>query len=236
MKLTQDFLRDQHLLRIARARPELAGPGARPGLDVDAEDGEVMVVCVVRRFDLAPWIRGTCRFAFGLAPDQAKAWRRSFTKTAFLAGNPGNLAHRFRFAHVSEDRATAWTPPSHAEGQATLRRLLKLFHGPRVLPPRPAFTVAIPGGGDEGRAPARRVLYISTAGVTFGDCLITLNHLLAEAVMDGLLTPGALLTVRQVPRLAGIPEPMDAMRIAPDPDAPDRLRAFAALTKEYAVA
>jgi uncharacterized protein DUF6182 len=255
MRLTQKFLREQLLSRIKTSRPELElaglmttadaarllaaqprtdGPsGGRP--DGDVEEPGITVVSVVRRFDLTSWIRGTCAFASGLSPDQVRAWRRSFTRTAFLTGNPDNLLHRFDFAHVSEDRLAAWTVPAEARALATLRRLLKLFDGPRALPQRPEHTLVIPaaaGPRPPGRAPMARGLYLSTAGVTLAESMVNLNHLLAEAVIDGLIAPGDRLRVRQVPRLVGITEPPAALRVGVDGDSPDRLRAFAVLTKE----
>lgn len=246
MTLTQKFLHDQVLQRIKVARPELAPRlgttadtagllAAQAELAGEAEESETTVVSVVRHFDLASWIRGTCAFAAGLPSDQAQAWRRSFTRTAFLTGNPDNLAHRFDFAYVSEDRLAAWTVPAEARSLATLRRLLKLFDGPRALPPRPELTLVIPAGEragaqPDGRAPKTRRLYLSTAGVSLAESMVNLNHLLAEAVMDGLIVPGDRLRVRQVPRVLGISEPPAAMRVGVDGDSPDRLRAFAVLT------
>jgi hypothetical protein len=241
MTLTQEMLRHQAARRIRAARPDLAG---RRDLSTAAElisvheevtampaATEPAVVCVVRRFDLGSLIRGNCEFATGLAEEQVSDWRRSFTRTIFLAGNPRNLLDRFTFAHISHDGAAAWTYPSTMDKSAALRRLLKLFHGPRHLPVRSVPLVEIPGRAPPDRAPVRRELYIATAGVAVTDSLVNLNHLLAEAVFDGLIGPGDQLAVRQVPRLVGVSEPFEALRVSLDHTSPDRFRAYAGLTR-----
>jgi hypothetical protein len=62
--------------------------------------------------------------------------------------------------------------------------------------------------------------------------LIHLNHLIAEATLDGLLVPGDSVTLRQVPRLVGFRARPVALRVDLDPIDPARLQAFAALTRE----
>lgn len=230
--LTQERLRAEAARRIHAARPELA---AESITDLDStqaqlnETSETVVCCVIRKLDLASFITGAYTFATGLDDDQRAAWHRSFTKTIFLAGNPENLTDRFAFDHVTDDHLTAWTAPSTADGLITLRRLLKAFDGPHELPADSPLCVPLPG------TPRRtRDLYLATAGVTIAETVVHLNHLIAEAVLDGLLAPGDHLVVRQVPRLIGVTEPFDALRIAIDPTALTRLRAFAGLTKEIA--
>jgi hypothetical protein len=231
-----ELLLDEAVRRIRAARPDLAR-----GLDLSTASGlaaaqqeigaEVMAVSVVRHLDLVPWIRGTCAYAAGLPPEQVPAWRRSFTRTIFLAGNPENLLDRFSFAHVSEDGAAAWTAPASERELVPLRRLLKLFDGPDELPLQPPLTVEVPGGSD--RPPVRRGLYVAVAGVPVAEVMVHLGHLLAEAVLDGHLAPGDALTVRLVPRLSGVTSPFAALRIGAEKGGgPDRLRAFAGLTKE----
>lgn len=234
MRIGPELLRDETARRIRAARPDLAH-----GLDLSTAAGlaaareigtqaEVMAVAVVRRFDLVSWVRGVCAYAAGLPPRLVPAWRRSFTRTIFLAGNPANLADRFAFAHVGEDGAAAWTAPAAERSLMPLRRLLKLFAGPSGVPARPPVTVSVPG--TPAREPVRRGLYVATSGVTVAEVMVHLNHLLAEAVLDGLLGPGDTLTVRQVPWLSGVSEPFAALRVGSV--GPDRLRAFAGLTKE----
>ncbi|MDN3352434.1 DUF6182 family protein [Actinomadura sp. DC4] len=235
MTIGPELLRDEAVRRLRAARPDLAH-----GRDLSTVSGlaavqrevgaEVMAVSVVGRFDLLPWIRGTCAYAAGLPPSLVPAWRRSFTRTIFLAGNPGNLADRFSFAHVSEDGGAAWTVPDEESALMPLRRLLKLFDGPGSLPAQAPLTVGVPGSAV--RAPVRRALYVAVAGITVAEVMVHLNHLLCEAVLDGLLACGDVLTVRPVPRLSGVTEPFAALRVGGEEGRADRLRAFAGLTKE----
>jgi len=235
--ITQETLRDHAARQIRVSRPELATRADTAALIriyreiTSTPETAAMVVCVVRRFDPVSLIRASCAFVAGLTPTQVSQWRRAFTRTIFLAGNPRNLVDRFAFAHLGEDGATAWTRPSTMDELATLRRLLKLYDGPRHLPRRPVARVAVPGQSTVDRAPVRRDLYLSTDGVSAADCLVHLNHLLAEAVFDGLIAAGDELTLRQVPRLIGITEPFEALRVGIDRSGPHRLRAYAGLSK-----
>lgn len=229
MTLTQELLRHQVAERIRVARPELVDGDLSPAefAGVRHEVAETAaVLCVLARPDLAAFIAGTCAFAASLPAELVTGWRRSFTRTIFLAGNPRNLRDRFDFHHTDPDGAIGWTLPATLDEHAPLRRLLRLFDTAGALPP-PA-TVTVPGTG------TRRVehdVYVASTGVSVGDCLVHLGHLLAEAVLDGLVTAGDRLTVRYVPRLVGMPAPFEALRIAADPDDPDRLRTFAALAR-----
>jgi hypothetical protein len=234
MTFTQEVLRDRVADRIRLCRPDccdrdLSTYARLQSVQREAdEDSGLVAVSVLARFELASWLRGTAAFAMGLPAEQVPAWRRSFTKTIFLAGNPANLAGRFTFAHVHEDSSVAWTTPAAPAATDTLRRLLKMFEGAAALPTRDEFLVRLPGHGTD---PARRALYVTTAGMTVADSVVHLNHLLVESVLDGLLRPGDQLLVRQVPRLAGIGERFDSLRIGPDPSGVDRLRAFGGLTE-----
>jgi Family of unknown function (DUF6182) len=177
---------------------------------------------------MAAFIAGTCTFAASLPAEQATGWRRSFTRTIFLAGNPHNLRDRFAFHHTDPDGAIAWTLPATLHAHTPLRRLLRLFDGSGALPP-PA-TVAVPVSVPDTRQ-VEHDLYVASTGVTVGDCLVHLGHLLAEAVLDGLVAGGDRFAVRYVPRLVGMAGPFEALRVAADPDDPDRLRAYAALAR-----
>jgi hypothetical protein len=245
MKLSQELLRAETARRISAARPELAARldlASMAGLRAAQEEvgsaagaGDVLAAVVIRSLDLAGWTRATCAFALGLRPGLAENWRRSFTRTVFLAGNPDNLVDRFRFDHVSDDRSLAWLGPAAAEASGPLRRLLKLFGGSRAMQAQRPKPIVIPGA-PERRVPVRRDLYVATAGVSTSHGLVGLNHLLVEAVMDGLVGPGDLLTLRQVPRLAGLSVPMAAIRADVEPDRPERLQASACLTEEMTYA
>ncbi len=235
MSLTQDLLRDHVVRRIVRARPDLAAAHDLSGLDgltavqsdiADvAADSDVVVVAVVRDFDLVRWVRGTVAFASGLS-DVAQ-WRRSFTKTLFLAGNPANLADRFTFQHVDEAGAVAWTSPAPARTRLPLRQLLRAFVGERELSVPGDVVVDLPGPVTG----VERVLHVAGSGMTVAQAMVHLNHLLVEAVLDGVLAPGDRLTVRRVPRLVGLSGPFDALRVEADPAFPGRLCALMALTE-----
>lgn len=233
MTLTQEALRRQVAQRIRVARPDLAdgdlSPAAMAGVRravTEPSETSTAVVCVVRRLDLAALIAGTCVLAASLPAGQVAEWRRSFTRTIFLAGNPDNLRDRFAFHYADPGGAIAWTAPATLGEHAPLRRLLRLFEGAGALPP--PSTVRVPG---TGARPADHDLYVASTGITVGECLVHLGHLLAEAVFDGLMAGGDRLTVRHVPRLVGLAGPYEALRVADDPDEPGRLRAYAALVR-----
>ncbi|GGP66855.1 DUF6182 family protein [Streptomyces melanogenes] len=240
----QERLREAAAARIRAARPELADAhdltsaegliAVRARIAEEAAAPEHLAAVVVGRFDLASWARATCEFALGLGPEQAAAWRRSFTRTVFLAGNPDNLRERFSFAHFADDGSAAWTGPGPAADSAGLRRLLKLFDGPRPLPVRADTVVEVPprAGRRPDRPPVHRELHIAASGCRVSDALVHLNHLLAEAVLDGLIRPGDTLTIRHVPRLTGLTDHFAALRVDTDPTLPGRLRAAAGLTEE----
>jgi hypothetical protein len=231
--------------RLFAARPEFAAGRAletpedlhtaRSDLTADAasDDADAFVaVCVIRDLRLTEWVRETCRFALGAAPGPAQAWRRSFTRTVYLAGNPANLQARFAFAHTAPDGSVGWAGPAPAEDTRPLRRLLKTFagHGPAAV--EAPTTVVLPGTTVcRTRSPVHRGLYLATAGITVAELLVHANHLLTEAVLDGLIGPGDSLTLRAVPRLTGLAESFAALRADADTACPERrLRAYAGLT------
>ncbi|MDT0269245.1 DUF6182 family protein [Streptomyces sp. DSM 44915] len=238
--LSQDALLDAAVARVRAARPDLAARldpadaralhAVRAGLaaTADADPAEVLAVVVIGRLDLAAWVRDTCGLALALDAAAGAAWRRSFTRTVFLAGSPPNLRERFAFDRVAEDATVAWAGPAPRAATATLRRLLKSFEAPHELPAGPAVTVTVPGR-PPGR-PARRVVRVATARVPVAEALVHVNHLLTEAVLDGLVGPGDRLALRFVPRLTG--DRFLALRVDTDVHRPDRLQAYAGLTEE----
>ncbi|HEU5475258.1 MAG TPA: DUF6182 family protein [Actinophytocola sp.] len=236
MTLTQRLLHDHAARRIIRARPELAQVRDLSTVDgltavqQDAGDEDTAVVAVVRRFDLVSWVRGTVAFAAGLNRRRAQEWRRAFTRTVFLAGNPANLTTRFDFAHVAETGAMAWTAPASAAAHRPLRRLLRTFPGTRDLTLGGDVVIDLPG--EPPAEPMRRVLHLAGSGLTVAGALVHLGHLLVEAVLDGAISPGDRLTVRQLPRLVGVPGPFDALRVGVDPADPDRLHALMSVSRE----
>ncbi|MFH9423603.1 DUF6182 family protein [Streptomyces sp. NPDC017529] len=243
MTLSQDLLRRRAAEHVRAAHPALAArfdldaadglSAARSEVASLAESADIQAVVVLRRFSLAPWVRATCHFAAGVDTGRAARWRGALTRTVFLAGNPDQLRDRFAFDHIGEDGSAAWLGPAPAAASAALRRLLKRFESDRALPPAPATKIPVPAAahGLPARRPVCRDLYVATAGMTLSGCLGHLNHLLVEAVLDGLIAPGDQLTVRQVPTLAGTSAPLASLRIGADARHPERLRAYAALTE-----
>ncbi|NKY13399.1 hypothetical protein HGA06_04205 [Streptomyces somaliensis DSM 40738] len=234
--------------RIRTARPELADRldlsgvralrALRAGFHhADAVDTEVLAVVVVGRLDLPRWVRETCAFALTLGLEARAAWRGSFTRTVYLAGSPANLRERFAFDHVAGDGSVAWCGPAPSAATATLRRLLKAFEAGHELTAVPAATVTVPrtvtaSGAGRPRPAVHRDLHIVTTGVTVAHALVHVNHLLAEAVLDGLIRPGDHLTLRFVPRLTGPAGRFAMLRVDTDVHRPDELRAYAGLTTE----
>ncbi|MFJ3907768.1 DUF6182 family protein [Streptomyces vinaceus] len=228
--------------RVRSARPELAD-----GLDLSSTQAlravraglhgrrapadEALAVVVIGRLDLPRWVRETCAFALALAPGRREAWRRSFTRTVYLAGSPSNLRERFAFDHVAGDDSMAWAGPAPGTETATLRRLLKAFEAAHELTAQRPVTVTVPGRPD-ARTPVHRELYIATARVSVTAALVHVNHLLAEAVLDGLIGPGDRLTLRFVPRLTGLGARLAVLRVDTDVHRPDELQAYAGLTTE----
>lgn len=242
------LLSSEALLRVAvdrvrTARPELADlldlsspqalRSARAGLQGAGpnQDEEVMAVVVIGRLDLPSWVRETCAFVLGLAPTQGADWRRAFTRTVYLAGSPHNLRERFAFDHAADDGSVAWAAPAAGSATATLRRLLKTFEAPHELTGRLPAVVSVPGR-PRARPALHRELYIATVGVTVADALVHVNHLVAEAVLDGLIGPGDRLTLRFVPHLTGLGPRLAMLRVDTDVHRPDELRAYAGLTTE----
>ena len=248
MTLTSRRLLTAAADRLRSERPELAAEldlstpeallaaksrVAAGGADTSADGA--LVVCVVGRPALSVWVRETCRFASSVPYEQARPWRRAFTRTVFLAGQPGNLRDRFPFAHVAGDGSVGWLGPAAERDTEALRRLLKVFHGDREPPAWAPVTVTVPqlpGKSPSLRRPRHRDLYVATARVAFSALLVQVNHLLAEAVLDGLIAPGDRLTLRSVPWLTGLASPFAALRVDEDTDSPHGLRAFAGLTEE----
>ena len=139
MTAAQELLREEVARRIVTARPELAARfdlltadgllAAQREISRAAQDAKVLAVCVLRDFDLPAWVGATCAFAARVDRSAAADWRRDFTRTVFLAGNPDNLKDRFAFGHVADDGSAAWQGPAPAEESTSLRRLLKHFDG-----------------------------------------------------------------------------------------------------------
>jgi hypothetical protein len=212
----------QEVLRTVLTGRILAA-GATPA---DAPD--TTVFAVLPRLDPAAVAASAAAFTLGLDHGRAARWRRAFTRTVFLTGNPANLRHRFAFDHVSDCGRVAWIGPCPPAELTALRRLLPLV-APAPLPDLPAgIELTLPGGGPApGPTPRRRVLCVATAGTGVADYLVHLNHVVAEAVLDGHLRGGDRLTLTHAPRLTR--GSYDVLRVHADTADDTRLRAYAGL-------
>lgn len=147
----------------------------RPAELTDDDRVALVVLC---RFDLLDMVAGARAFAAGLDAQEGARWRRTWTATRFLFGNPANLTGRTPVRVIGPGGSCAWLglyPPDHTPGRA---RLLKPLTGtPPGLPP----TLSIPGHGTP------RALYVATRGLSLVDYLVHLHHTLAEAVLSGRL-------------------------------------------------
>ncbi|MFD0689989.1 DUF6182 family protein [Actinomadura fibrosa] len=210
--LDQETLRATLSDRITRARR--AAPQGGTG---------VAAIAVLR--DLAPcaFAASAVAFAARMAPRTRALWYRDFTRTIFLAGDPHNLAARFRPDHLAEDESIAWYDPAPPGDRKPLRRMLRPVQG-RITWPDALDVPLTPSG----RTVAR--LRVAVQDLTLQDYLVHVNHTLAEAVLDGLLPTDGALAIEHVPHLPDDPGPWQALRVSTDPRDPGRLRAYAALS------
>ncbi|MFC4146075.1 DUF6182 family protein [Micromonospora mangrovi] len=178
-----------------------------------AGDADATVLVVLRALDLVDLVHGTRAFVADLDPADAARWRRSYTRTRFLFGNPSSLGDQH--APRRSRRATAaWLGP-YRDSTPGVARLLKPVTG--RMPPLPR-TVRVPGIGR-----ARRLEIAMGASVV--DYLVHLHHTLAEAALMGRLAPEEPLLLRHRADLADRADsPAAYARVLPDPDAPDGLR------------
>lgn len=221
---SEDVLRAHFEARVERAaRAGRARPGRRAA-------GPVGAIAVLRDFTPETFVASAVAFARGTAGARAASWYEDFTRTIFLAGDPRNLAERHPCEHLSPDGTIAWFGPAPLADREPLRRLLRPFRGP--------LGVAVPFGQEmrigDGDAPGRgsALLEVPAAGMSVEDYLIDVNHLIAEAVLDGLLSGTGRLLVRHLPDDPGASARHDRIRVTADPHSPGGLRARAYLTVE----
>jgi hypothetical protein len=221
------------------AQGEQSGPATHlPDLDELAaaqdETPDLAAIAVLDHFDVTTFVRSALEFAFGVPPADRDAWFRAFTRTLFLAGNPSNLTARFSFEHISADGSVAWFGPASTEQSNGLRRLLKLFDGDVELDPAAELTLEVPCMTGTTGATATEgqtyQLHLATAGVTLAQYLVHLNHVLAEAVLTSVVTPGDRLVIHHVPRIDSAGAPYSVLRVHWDNHDPTRLRAYASLS------
>ncbi|WP_217239260.1 DUF6182 family protein [Streptomyces sp. AC555_RSS877] len=200
---------------------------AAPGLDV---------AVVVAHLDAAAFIRGAADFALAVPEALRDGWYRMFTRTVFLAGQPTALAGRYPYQHATPNGQLAWYGPAPRRALTPLSRLLRAFSGPAPMEaPAGALAVTVPGppsGHHVGIA-------LAVGGVSTGEYLVHVHHLIAEASLRGLIRPGDTLLVDHRPALAAA-DFRDALdparagsvqtRIAPARTGARHLRLFGVLT------
>lgn len=178
----------------------------RPDAEPDRDAVESTVLVLLRSPDVAGLVRGACAFAASLDEQEAGAWRRSWTRTRFLFGDPANLPERNRPRFVAPGGSTAWLGPYPSGRLPGLSRLLKPVTGD--LPAERD----VPGTG------APYLLRVAVAGLTLADYLVHVHHTLAEAVLLGRLPPYARVRVHHEPTIASVRQPVHA-RVLPGPGA-----------------
>lgn len=192
------------------------------------DEGDVVVLAVLRSFDAEVFVSSALGFARSLEPATAAEWRRAFTRTVFLAGNPANLAARVAFVHTSDDGSVGWVGPATPDSVIGCRRMLKRFEATRPVGQLPDHTItpsdAVTAAGRTFR------LDVATEGLTVSEYLVHVNHSIAEAVIDSRFTAGDRLTVHHTGRLNAdeVPQAI-AVRVHRDDVEPTRLRAYTAL-------
>ncbi|WP_067460154.1 DUF6182 family protein [Actinomadura macra] len=213
----QQTLREVLSDRVTRARD--AWPSGQ---------AEIGAIAVLRDFTPAEFAGSAVAFADRMPPQQRALWYGSFTRTVFLAGDPRNLAARFRHVHLSEDESIAWYGPGPLADYLPLRRLLRPIRGTTD----PGWVGALHVSLNEAQAGRGQVAHLRVAvqDLTLQDYLVHVNHTLAEAVLDGLLTTVDVLEIEHVAQLPDDPGPYHALRVSSDPRSPDRLRAYASLS------
>lgn len=192
------------------------------GADGATAPADMTVVVALRAFDPVDVADGARRFAAGLDAPAALRWRRSWTRTRFVFGDPANL--RPDDVRVTGPAATAaWLGPFPDDRWPGQARLLKPVSG--RLPDLPEHA-EVPG-----RGPARD-LWTAVAGLSLVDYLVHLHHTVAEAVLLGRLDPGERLRLRHRAALSPAEQhgPPAYARVLPEPDAPGRLRLHTWLT------
>jgi hypothetical protein len=196
MLVTQELIETTHAARVATA-----GFAARG----------VRAIAVVRSFDAAEFIRASVQFARGLPVDLGREWVASFTRTVFLAGDPDNLSDRFPGGRLAPDGSSLWFSPSGLDDQQGLSRLLRPFRGPLGVPAADGVRVVL---DQESSSTAR--LCVATDGLGVEDYLIHVNHVLAEACLQGLLDGVSAIELTHVRAIEVIEEPYSYLRVLPD--------------------
>ncbi|WP_406129069.1 DUF6182 family protein [Streptomyces canus] len=215
--------------RLAELLAERAAWVGGPPRDPAAgHPAEATVVVLLRSFDLDGLVNGARAFAAGLAPAEADAWRRSWTRTLFLFGNPANLTERTPPRLVSPTGTTAWLGPYAPQHLPGPIRLYKPVSG--VLPElRPDIEIApaeTPAGSPPTPGGPCRPMHIAVRDVKLADYLIHLHHALSESVLQGRLRLDERLRLIHSPDLGAeaVGGTSGYARVHHAPDDPERLR------------
>jgi hypothetical protein len=212
---------------LARRAAWVGRPPRRP---VAGEPPETTVLVILRAVDLPGLVRGVLDFTAGLTHDEADAWRRSWTTTRFLFGNPANLTAHAPPRLLSPGGNTAWLGPFPSTRLPGPSRLLKPVSG--VLPDLPD-TIDVPGT-DSAADATYRELHIAVRDLSFAQYLVHLHHALAETVLMGRLAPGAgvRLAHRQDLDAGTVDQDPDYARVHQEHGDPDRLRLYVSLSSD----
>ncbi|MFI5857677.1 DUF6182 family protein [Streptomyces parvulus] len=181
-----DVLASAARARLGAVRAGLAGDGP-------SAPRELTAVVVVDAIDPAAFVAGAASFALALEPGERAGWYRAFTRTVFLAGRPGSVAGRHPHRRLAPGGDLAWYGPATRRELSALSRMLRTFQGPfPVDVPSGPLAVRVPG-----RASGHRVeMTVATGGVRSDAYLVHVHHLVAEAVLRGLVRPGDVVRVR----------------------------------------
>ncbi|MET7422529.1 DUF6182 family protein [Dactylosporangium sp. NPDC005555] len=181
-----DQIRPERLARLFTERARWVGHTA-PSSPADGPDG-ITVLVVLRDVDLTDLVNGARSFAAGLDDAEADAWRRSWTRTRFLFGDPANVGQRTPLRFVARSGRMAWLGPFPAGRLPGISRMLRPVTG--VLPDLPAIhDVADTPAWRASPGPPRQ-LHVAVRGLSLADYLVHLHHTVAEAVLRGRLKPG----------------------------------------------
>ena len=207
--------------------------------EASASGGDTGLGVAVVVADVRPEVfhAATIGFALSVPADLGAAWRRTFTRTVFLAGLPRTVASRHPHRYAAPDGTLSWHGPASTGDLLGLSRLLRMFHGPApVRPPAAPLTVTVPGTPTGHVAEAT----VATADVSVADYLVHTHHLFAEATLRGLIRAGDTVRIAHRPDLDGSVRPdldparadVVQTRIARDRRDTDRLRLHALLRSD----
>lgn len=191
------------------------------GAPADPSEADTTVLVLLRELGPADLFQGAREFAAGLAADEAAAWRRSWTRTRFLFGNPANLPPG-QARLVAPGATAAWLGPFPDRHRPGLSRLLKPVSG--ALPQLPP-DLHLPTGAT-GTAGNERVLQVAIDGMTLVDYLVHLHHTVAEAVLLGRLRPDEPVRLTHRPEIDSASGPPAYARVLPEPGDTGRLRPY----------